>query len=80
MAIAEVIVDRLPLVVSTTVVFLAFYLLKYVFTPDPLANLPVIGEELGGDGKRLQQFRSNARDIYNEGYKKVRFSQPCYCP
>lgn len=78
MAIAELIADRLPLVVSTTVVFLAVYLLKYVFTPDPLANLPIVGEELGGDGKRLQQFRANAKETYNEGYKKVRISPHRY--
>ncbi|KAM7198936.1 putative cytochrome P450 E-class, group IV [Naviculisporaceae sp. PSN 640] len=72
MPISEVIVDRLPLVVSTSVVFLAVYLLKYLFTPDPLANLPIVGEELGGDGKRLEQFRSNAKETYNEGYKKFR--------
>ncbi|KAK4210620.1 putative cytochrome P450 E-class, group IV [Rhypophila decipiens] len=72
MAISEVIVERLPLVLSTSVVFLAVYLFKIFLTPDPLANLPIIGEDLGGDEKRRQQFRLNAKATYNEGYKKFR--------
>lgn len=71
MAISEVIVDRLPLVLSTTVVFLAVYLLKNIFTPDPLAKLPIVGEELGDDEKRRQLYRKNAKASYAEGYKKV---------
>ena len=71
--IPQVIFDKVPLIVSSTVVFLAVYVLKYLLTPDPLATIPVIRQELESDKKRREEYTSKAKEIYTDGYNKV----PC---
>lgn len=69
--IPQVVFDKMPLIVSSTIVFLAVYVLKYLLTPDPLANIPVIRVELNGDKSRRDAYKFQARAIYVDGYKKV---------
>ena len=70
-AIPQVISDKLPLIVSSTIVFLAVCVFKYLVTPDPLATIPVIRQELDSDDKRREEYRFKAKEIYADGYSKV---------
>jgi hypothetical protein len=63
---------KLPLILPTLVALLVVLLVQNVWSRRPLANIPVVGEELGGDQKRRQAYLSRAADLYLEGYKKVR--------
>ncbi len=70
--IAEAVGAKLPVILPTLAALLAVLLLQYVFGRDPLANVPVVGQELGGDEKRRQAYLARAADLYLEGYEKVR--------
>lgn len=68
----EAIGAKLPLILPTFVALLAVLLLQNLFSQKPLANVPVAGQELGGDEKRRQAYLFRAAELYAEGYKKVR--------
>lgn len=70
--ISQAIGTKLPLVLSTVAVLAAVFLFQIFVNTDSLANIPVAGEELGSDEKRRQVFLFKAKDVYLEGYKKVR--------
>jgi hypothetical protein len=70
--ISDAISAKLPLIVPTLAALLAVILLQNVLNQRPIANLPVAGQDLGGDEKRRQAYLSRAADLYHEGYKKVR--------
>ncbi|SPQ25579.1 258d739b-6356-4995-8922-698f1a5f90e4 [Thermothielavioides terrestris] len=65
---------KLPLILPTLVALLVVLLVQNVWSRRPLANIPVVGEELGGDQKRRQAYLSRAADLYLEGYKKFKDS------
>lgn len=69
--ISQVIFDKVPLILSGTILFLVVYVLKYFLTPDPLANIPIIGQELDGDKKRREEYSSKAKSVYIDGYNKA---------
>jgi hypothetical protein len=70
-AISDAISARLPLILPTLAALLAVVLLQNVLSRRPLANIPVVGQDLGGDEKRRQAYLVRAADMYVEGYKKV---------
>ncbi len=70
-AILDALTARLPLVLPTVAVLVAMLLLQNVLRPQPLANIPVAGRDLGGDEKRRQAYLFKAADLYHEGYNKV---------
>jgi hypothetical protein len=69
--ITEAISAKLPLILPTFVALLAVLLLQNLFSHKPLANVPVAGQDLGGDEKRRQAYLLRAAELYAEGYKKV---------
>ncbi|KAK3321804.1 cytochrome P450 [Apodospora peruviana] len=69
-ALAQAVVDKLPLIFSTLGVLVAVILLQNVLQGNPLSSFPVIGAELDGDEKRRQAYMVKARDLYVDGYKK----------
>jgi len=71
-AISQVFGTKLPLVLSTVAVLGAVILFQIFVNGNPLANIPVVGEELGSDEKRRQAYLFKAKDVYIDGYKKVR--------
>lgn len=71
-AILDAVGGRLSLILPTVVALTAVVLLQhYVLRRGSLANLPLVGQELGGDEKRRQLYLTKSRDLYLEGYKKV---------
>ncbi len=68
---SEAVSARLPLLLPTLAALLAVLLLRNVLGRNPLANIPVAGQDLGGDEKRRQAYLLKAADLYLEGYKKV---------
>ncbi|KAL2023330.1 hypothetical protein VTK56DRAFT_3068 [Thermocarpiscus australiensis] len=74
-AISEIIGDKLPLILPTAVALFAVVIIQSFLTRSPsLANIPVIGQELGGDEKRRQAYFSRASELYLDGYKKFKNS------
>ncbi len=75
MAIAQTITEllgaKLPLILPSVAVILAVLLFQNVLGGKPLASIPVVGHELGGDEKRRQAYLLNASGMYLDGYKKV---------
>ncbi len=69
--ISEAVSARLPFLLPTLAALLAVFLLRNVLGRNPLANIPVAGQDLGGDEKRRQAYLFKAADLYFEGYKKV---------
>jgi hypothetical protein len=74
--ISDAISAKLPLIVPTVAALLAVIFLQNVLNQRPIANLPVAGQNLGGDEKRRQAYLSKAADLYHEGYKKVGRLEP----
>ncbi|KAL2185733.1 cytochrome P450 [Thermothelomyces heterothallicus CBS 203.75] len=71
-AILDAIGARLSLILPTLAALVAVVLLQHVLSRGPLANIPLAGQELGGDEKRRQAYLSKAGDLYLEGYRKFR--------
>ncbi len=69
--ISEALSARVPLLLPTLAALLIVLLLRNVLGRNPLANIPVAGQDLGGDEKRRQAYLLRAADLYFEGYKKV---------
>lgn len=69
--ISDALVAKLPLILPTLAALLSVLILQNVLSRKPLANIPVVGQDLGGDEKRRQAYLFNAASLYREGYKKV---------
>ncbi|KAL2161084.1 hypothetical protein VTH06DRAFT_8797 [Thermothelomyces fergusii] len=73
---AEAIIDavggRLSLILPTLAALVAVWLLQHALSRGPLANIPLVGQELGGDEKRRQAYLARAGDLYLEGYRKFK--------
>jgi hypothetical protein len=66
--------DKLPLILPTVTALLVVVLLQALlnFKQQPLAQIPVVGQELGGDHEKRKQYLARASELYNEGYQKFR--------
>ncbi|KAK4141456.1 uncharacterized protein C8A04DRAFT_39069 [Dichotomopilus funicola] len=73
-AISEAIGARLPLIVPTLAILAVVLVLQHVTSRSPLAHIPVVGQELGGDEKRRVAYLTRALELYGEGYKKFKNS------
>lgn len=62
---------KLPLILPTVTALLAVFLLQTLFKRQSLANIPVAGQDLGGDEKRRQAYLLKASELYLDGYRKV---------
>lgn len=51
---------------------LAFAVFQRFFAPNPLSNLPIVGEEYHGYEKKRQAYLTKAKDLYLGGYTKFR--------
>jgi hypothetical protein len=70
-SLATLIRDKLPLVVSTVAAILLAIGLQALLARNPLSDIPQIGQELGSDEKRRQAYLQGAKNLYNDGYRKV---------
>lgn len=61
----------LPLVLPSIAAIIAFALFQHFFAPNPLANLPIVGEQYGSYEKKRQAYLTKAKELYGEGYSKV---------
>lgn len=50
----------------------ALLIVRRLLKPDPYANYPQWGEELGGFAKRRTYYLHNAAEVYYDAYRKVR--------
>ncbi|KAJ4417900.1 hypothetical protein N0V85_001640 [Neurospora sp. IMI 360204] len=62
----------LPLVLPSIAAIIAFALFQRFFAPNPLSNLPIVGEEYHGYEKKRQAYLTKAKDLYVEGYTKFK--------
>ena len=69
--LAETVADRLPLLVLSIASLFLTYVVRLWSTSNPLANVPCIGQEIGGPLKRREAYVTRARALYLEGYAKV---------
>lgn len=67
--LADVMADRLPLIVSAAVILGVTFVVQYFFFKDPLANVPFVGTEFGGEEARREQFLKDAKPFYLEGFR-----------
>ncbi|GAB1316846.1 hypothetical protein MFIFM68171_07056 [Madurella fahalii] len=65
---------KLPLVLPTVTALLVIFLIQTLSKRQALANIPVAGQELGGDEKRRQAYLFKARELYLDGYRKFKDS------
>lgn len=71
--ISDAIGARLPLILPTLAALVAVVLLQNVVNKKSIGQIPLVGQELGGDEKRRQAYLLKAADLYREGYNKVGF-------
>lgn len=69
----------LPLVLPSIAAILAFAVFQRFFAPNPLSNLPIVGEEYHGYEKKRQAYLTKAKDLYLGGYTKVCLTLGCGC-
>lgn len=67
--LADVLANRMPLIISAAVILGVTFLVQYFFIKDPLANVPYAGAKFGGPEGRMEQFRKDAKPIYLEGHR-----------
>ncbi|KAK4247459.1 cytochrome P450 [Corynascus novoguineensis] len=68
--ISDAIGARLPLILPTLAALVAVVLLQNIVNKKPVSQIPLVGQELGGDEKRRQAYLFKAADLYREGYNK----------
>jgi hypothetical protein len=73
-AITAFLADRWPILSTVLVSFFAAVLLQTVLKGNPVANIPVIGKEIGDEEKRRLAYLGGAKRLYAEGYQKVLFT------
>jgi hypothetical protein len=68
--------DRAPVVAAVAVVLAVFYVVSVLIPSDTPSSkhLPLLGGELGNAEQRRKEFNSNARALYEKGYKLFRTS------
>ncbi|KAK3985449.1 putative cytochrome P450 E-class, group IV [Cladorrhinum sp. PSN332] len=71
-AITRVLDTKLPLLLPTVAVLVAVFLAQALLKGNPLSTIPVVGEELGSDEKRRQEFLQKANQVYLDGYRKFK--------
>ncbi|TLD12775.1 uncharacterized protein PgNI_04126 [Pyricularia grisea] len=67
--LADVVADRLPLIASAAVILGVTLVIQYFFFKDPLANVPFVGTEFGGEDARREQYLKDAKPFYLEGFR-----------
>lgn len=69
--VESVVSDRLLLASATAAIVIVAYVLQGLLKTDPLASFPIVGK--GGRAARRKAFvGGKGRDLYIEGYRKVR--------
>jgi hypothetical protein len=62
-----------PIIISIIVVLLCLHVYRWSLKDSALSKIPLVGE----DGQKAHSFWiNNAKDIFEEGYKKARFQAP----
>lgn len=65
--------QRWPVAATALFACAVAYLLQAVLKSDPWADIPMVGTEFGGSEARRKQFMNGeARNLYLNGYRKVR--------
>jgi len=72
--IFDAISAKLPLILPTVAALVAVVLLQNVLNRRSIANIPVVGQDLGGEEKQRQAYIHNAASLYREGYQKFKNS------
>ncbi|KAL8419215.1 hypothetical protein RB594_002433 [Gaeumannomyces avenae] len=70
--LADVLMDRLPLVGSAVVVLAFTLIVQYLLKRDPLAAFPFAGEDLSSEQKRREAYLINPKSVYMEAYRNFR--------
>ncbi|KZL83889.1 cytochrome p450 [Colletotrichum incanum] len=64
---------RWPVAMTTLLACVFAFILQMALKSDPLANIPIVGAEYGGQEKRRKKFMcGEAMNLYLDGYKKFK--------
>ncbi|KAF7548892.1 hypothetical protein G7Z17_g6765 [Cylindrodendrum hubeiense] len=77
-SLTSLILDHSPVLSTALLLFLAAIVGPHILQRSQLWKIPFIGEELGGTEKRRQAYLAGARKLYNDGYRKVTFSNAAH--
>lgn len=69
--LAHPLLDKWSISIISVVACLVVYLMRLVWANKPLANFPLVGEELGGSKRRRLAYLSNCAELYKAGYHRV---------
>ncbi|KAH8895907.1 cytochrome P450 [Thozetella sp. PMI_491] len=64
--------DKWHVLLTTLIVGLAAVAVSNLLASSPIANLPLVGDDLGNDEKRRQAYLGNGRALYSAGYKNFK--------
>lgn len=70
--VLDVAVERMPLIATTVIVSLLAWLVQRFLSRASLSHIPLAGAMLGDAEKRRKAYLAGAKNIYKEGYQKVR--------
>lgn len=68
----DLVAERWPIIATALLTLALVTAYPYAVHAIRIAQIPVVGTELGGVDKRRQAYISSARKLYNDGYRKVR--------
>ncbi len=68
----SIFVERWPVILTSLLALFLALIVSNVLRSNPLANVPLVGEDLGNAEKRRKEYLKNGKNLYLTGYKKVR--------
>lgn len=68
----EVLTARWPLFAATGATLVGATVARHLYRWSVLSSIPMLGEELGGRDKRRAAYTKGAKQMYEDGYNKVR--------
>ena len=69
--LAHLFLDKWSISLTSVMACLVVLLMRVVRANKPLANFPLVGEELGGPKRRRLAYLSNCAELYETGYRRV---------
>ena len=72
LGITDTLAERFQLIFPALILCIGAIVLQGLFKSNPLSHIPFVGTEIGGQDKRRTAYLTNAKNIYKDGYQKVR--------